>query len=232
MVESLSIKLQRDQLTEKMGGGIPKGSIVLIEGPDGAGKSIMSQRLTYGFLQNDSSVTYISSELSTMGFVNQMASLGYSITESILHEQLIFIPMFPSIGRVKLRRNFIDTMIRTKRIFAKDVVVFDTLSYLIIQEEFTREKIFTIVKFFKSLTTLGKVVVIAVDPHLITDEFLKIVRSLSDLYLSVEAKEILGNLLRVVSINRFRGPESEVTIQFPFSVRPGSGLSIEIASLS
>ena len=232
MSNAIPINLKRDQLAEKIGGGIPKSSIFLVEGADGGGKSIVCQRLCYGFLQNKASVSYISSELSTMGFVAQMGSLKYDIIEPMLNEGLLMIPMFPSMDNVRLRENFIDKLMTTNKIFEKDVIIFDTLSYLIIQEQFTREKIFSIVKFFKRLTSLGKVVVIAVDAQLIPQEFLRILRTISDIYVSVEAKSILGNILNVLSINRFRGQESDITVQFPFSVRPGSGLAIEIASLS
>ena len=232
MANTLSIKLRRDQLAEKIGGGVPKSSIFLIEGKDGGGKSILCQRLTYGFLKNSATVTYISTELSTMGFVTQMGSLGYEVVENILNEELLMIPMFPTMGNVRLRKNFIDRMMKTNKIFENDVIIFDALSYLIIQDDFTQEKIFSIVKFFKQLTSLGKIVIISVDPTLITESFLKIIRTISDIYVTVEAKSILGNILNVISINRFRGQEKKVTIQFPFSVRPGSGLSIEIAALS
>ncbi|MEM4755933.1 MAG: ATPase domain-containing protein [Candidatus Woesearchaeota archaeon] len=231
-METISIKLRRDQLSEKLGGGIPRSSIFLIEGNDGGGKSILCQRFTYGFLQNHATVTYVSTELSTMGFVNQMYSLGYDITEHMLNEELLFIPMFPSIGKVKLRKTSIDKLIKTKKIFEKEIIIFDTLSYLLIQEEFSREKIFTIVKFFKTLTNMGKIVIVAIDPNLIPQDFIKILRSIADMYVVTQSKNVLGNILNVVSVNRFRGAENSVTLEFPFSVKPGSGLTIEIASLS
>ena len=39
---------ERDRLNKELGGGIPPGSIVLVEGDYGAGKSAMSQRFAYG----------------------------------------------------------------------------------------------------------------------------------------------------------------------------------------
>jgi archaellum biogenesis ATPase FlaH len=63
------IILPRDELSMNLGGGLPKNSLMLASGPDGAGKSIFAQRLCYGFLRNKTSVTYISSELDTIAFV-------------------------------------------------------------------------------------------------------------------------------------------------------------------
>ena len=133
MSNTYSIKLRRDQLAEKIGGGIPKSSIFLVEGKDGGGKSIVCQRLTYGFLKNKATVTYISTELSTMGFVTQMGSLGYDVVEHILNEDLLMIPMFPTMGNVRLRKNFIDKMMKTSKIFENDIIIIDALSKTTLQ---------------------------------------------------------------------------------------------------
>lgn len=232
MNKILRMALERDELSEKFGGGIPESSLMLIEGNDGGGKSILAQRLTYGFLKNDITITYISSELHTMGFVEQMSSIGYDVSEAILHERLVFIPMFPYLGNVRLRNNFIDRLIKTKRIFESDVIIVDTLSYLIIQDNVSIEKGFDIVNFFKKMLSLGKTIIVCVDPSHLNKEFLNMVRAISDIYITVEAKDVLGNLLRVASIRRFRRAEKEVIIQFPFKVDPKVGLSIELAALS
>lgn len=232
MNKILRMQLERDELSEKLGGGIPEASLMLIEGNDGGGKSILAQRLTYGFIKNGATVTYISSELHTMGFVDQMASIGYDITEAILLENLTFIPMFPYLGNVRLRDNFIDRLIKTKRLFQNEVIIVDTLSYLIVHDKTSKEKVFDIINFFKKMLSLGKTIIFCVDPAHLNQEFLNIVRAVADIYISVEAKEVLGSLLRVASVKRFRRAEKEIIIQFPFKVEPQVGLSIELASLS
>ena len=232
MNKILRINLERDELSEKFGGGIPESSLMLLEGNDGGGKSIVAQRLTYGFIKNGTSVTYISSELHTMGFVEQMSSIGYDVSEAILHEKLTFIPMFPYLGNVKLRNNFMDRLIKTRRIFENDVIIVDTLSYLIVQNNVSKEKVFDIINFFKKMLSLGKTIIFCVDPVHLNQEFLNIVRAVADIYITVEAKDVLGNLLRVASVRRFRRSEKEVIVQFPFKVEPKVGLSIELASLS
>jgi flagellar protein FlaH len=232
MNKIISIHLDRDELDEKLGGGIPESSLILLEGNDGGGKSIFAQRLTYGFLKSNVSITYISTELHTMGFVEQMSSVGYEVSEAILHEKLVFIPMFPYLGNVVLRNNFIDRLMRTKKIFDNDVIIIDTLSYLIVQESTSKEKMFDILNFFKKMLSLNKTIIICVDPLHLNKEFLNMIRAISDIYITVEAKDVLGNLLRVASIKRFRRSMKEVASQFPFKVEPKVGMSIELAALS
>jgi flagellar protein FlaH len=52
MKKIMSVHLERDELNRNLGGGMPVNSLILIEGKDGAGKSIVSQRLCYGLLEH------------------------------------------------------------------------------------------------------------------------------------------------------------------------------------
>ena len=71
----------RDRLNKELGGGIPPGSIVLVEGAYGAGKSVTSQRFLYGICQEGNTVTYLSTEFTTSGFIQQMHSLDYDVVD-------------------------------------------------------------------------------------------------------------------------------------------------------
>ncbi|CAG0961568.1 partial DNA repair protein RadA, partial [Flavobacteriales bacterium] len=57
--------LDRDELNQMLGGGFPKGSLIMIDGPSGSGKSALCQRFAYGLLDNKNTVTYISTQLTT-----------------------------------------------------------------------------------------------------------------------------------------------------------------------
>ena len=53
----LSIGLEaRDRVNHAIGGGIPEGSLVLVEGGTGAGKSVLTARLVYGLCEEGTSV--------------------------------------------------------------------------------------------------------------------------------------------------------------------------------
>jgi len=81
----------RDRLNKELGGGIPRGSIVLIEGDYGAGKSALSQRFSYGLVEEGASATLMSTELTVRGFIDQMHSLEYDVVRPLLNEQLLFL---------------------------------------------------------------------------------------------------------------------------------------------
>jgi flagellar protein FlaH len=226
------IRLKRDELHSNLGGGLPAGGLLLIEGKDGGGKSVIAQRLTFGLLQNGSTVSYISTELNLMGFIQQMDSLDYRITEEVLSEKLIFISMFPQIGNVRLKENFMDDLLTNKKIFSSDIICFDTISFLLLNEKITREVIFNLVSFIKKITALGKTLVICIDPDQCNKQFLDIIRNIADGYLFCEAKMVLGNLLHIINVVRYKKAIKEVSAAMPFKVIPGAGFAIELASLA
>ncbi|MEM4267372.1 MAG: ATPase domain-containing protein [Candidatus Woesearchaeota archaeon] len=232
MAKIVSLELNRDELNRNIGGGIPENSLILIEGKDGAGKSILAQRMAYGLLQHGKTLSYISSELNTAGFIEQMVSLDYDVKYYMLDERLLFIPMFPFLGNTRLRPNFLDRLFNTSKIFANDVIIFDTLSFLLVKDNITPESSFDVIKMFKKLNNLGKTIIFCVDPEHLNVKFLTLLRSVADVYFELEIKTFAGNIVRVINIQRFKRPGDNIITTIPFKVEPGKGLAIEIASFA
>jgi archaellum biogenesis ATPase FlaH len=63
-------------------------------------------------------------------------------------------------------------------------------------------------------------------------QFLTMLRSISDVYFSMEIKEFAGGIVRVINVNRFKRPADTIISSIPFKVEPGKGLAIEIASFT
>ncbi|MFA6088582.1 MAG: ATPase domain-containing protein [Candidatus Woesearchaeota archaeon] len=225
------ITLERDELTRNIGGGIPKESIVLIEGADGTGKSIIVQRFCYGLLKNNVSVTYVGTELSTMEFVKQMNSLNYPIDDQLLKDKMLYIPMFPYYGNVKLHPNFIDRLFSAKKLYEKDVIIFDCLSFLIVKDGESKTTVFEIISFFKRLINMGKTIIFTVDSGHLNDDLLTLIRNISEVYITTELHEFAGELIRIMSIKRFKRSAESTATKIPFKVEPGEGFVVEIAGM-
>lgn len=226
----LDISLPRDELSRNLGGGIPRNSLILLEGMDGAGKSIIAQRFTYALIKHSTTVTYISTELNTMTFVEQMDSMDYDIKRALLNGDLLFIPMFPLLGHTKLEPDFFDQLLSNKEVFRSEVVVFDTLSFLLIHNTLDHKQAFELINKLKRFTSLGKTIIFCVDDKHLNETFLTLLRSVCDIYMSVEVKSFAGQAVRVVTTHRFKRPESAFINNIPFKIEPGKGLTIEIAS--
>ncbi|MFP4403308.1 MAG: ATPase domain-containing protein [Candidatus Woesearchaeota archaeon] len=227
-----SIDLERDELNRNLGGGIPNNSLILIEGKDGAGKSILVQRLSFGLLKHEKSVTYISSELNTTGFIEQMSSLDYDIKFELLDGNLMFIPMFPFLGNTKLRENFLEKLFNTKKIFENEIIIFDTFSFLLVKDNIAPERSFQIINMLKKLNNLNKTIIFCVDPDHLNEKFLTLLRSVADIYFNVEIRTFAGNLIRAINVKRYKRSADYIVDVIPFKVEPGKGLAIEIASFS
>jgi archaeal flagellar protein FlaH len=228
----LDIGLKRDELQRNLGGGLPTGAIALIEGNDGGGKSIVAQRIAYALLKNGHTASYVSTELGLGGFLQQMDSLDYRITDKIISEELVFISMFPQLGNVKLKKTFMNDLLKSKKIFGSEVIVFDTISFLVVSEDLGTEGIFKLIAFIKKIVSMGKTLIMCIDPEQCNPKFLNIIRNISEIYLQTESKMVLGNLLHVMNVIRFRKAKKEVTNATPFKVVPGAGFAIELASLA
>ena len=226
----LDVSLGRDELSRNLGGGLPRNSLMLLEGQDGAGKSIIAQRLSYAFITNGTTVTYISTELNTMSFVEQMGSLDYDVNRAILNGELLFIPVFPLLGHTKLEPDFFNRLVNSKEVFRSEVIVFDTLSFLMIHNTMGHKEAFDIINLLKRYTSLGKTIIFCVDDKHLNETFLTLVRSVCDIYMTVEVKSFAGQAVRVINTHRFKRPESAFMPSIPFKIEPGQGLTIEIAS--
>ena len=63
-------------LDQRMGGGLPVGSLNLVVGSVGSGKSVLCEHLAYGGLAGGFEVAYFTSEHTPNSLTTQMASIG------------------------------------------------------------------------------------------------------------------------------------------------------------
>jgi len=228
----LSMHIKRDELARSIGGGIPRSSLTVIEGPDGAGKSVIVQRLAYGFLQNGATVSYLSTELTTQGFIEQMASLEYDVKYEMLDEKMFFISLYPYYGQGRLQENFLDILVRSKKMFEKDVIILDTLSFLLVDDHLSQDDAFAFMQFLKRLNQLGKTIILGVDPEHINQRLLTLIRSACDIIMHLEMRTFAGSTVRVINVKRFKRSGGDVLTAIPFRVEPQKGLVIEIVTFS
>jgi archaeal flagellar protein FlaH len=227
-----SIELPRDELNTYFGGGIPKNSLILIEGEDGAGKSVLCQRFAYSLLKKAVTVSYISTELNTLDFIKQMDSIKYSVKNYLLSQDLFFITMTPFLGTVKFEDNFLEKVMESKRLFESEFVIFDTLSFLLLKKNASEGDFYNVINFFRKLNNLNKTVLFTIDPTYLNEQFLTLLRSVVDLYLSLKIEGVGGEVVRVIKIKRFKRPFDLYKNAIPFRVEPKEGLIIEIGGYS
>jgi len=161
-----SFMIKRDEFHDQLGRGIPKGSIVYIHGDPSAGKSVVCQRLVYGFLSNNFNVSIISTEMTVKDFINQMYSLDYKIAKPMLNNLLKYIPVYPLMGKVKNRENFLEKLMNSEQLFNSDIVMIDTFSSLLKYSIHDEDSSIKFLSFLKKLSSMDKVIIITVENNI------------------------------------------------------------------
>ncbi|MFC7073718.1 ATPase domain-containing protein [Halovenus rubra] len=241
---------ERDRLDKELGGGFPPGSIVLIEGDYGSGKSAMSQRFSYGLCEEDHSVTLLSTELTVGSYLEQMNSLNYGMVNHLLEEDILFL--HADIGESKSsftdngddeeeRMDLLKRLMEAKVMWDSDVVIIDTFDAILrndptfealVRQNEERQAALEIISFFRDVISDGKVIMLTVDPTTLDEEALGPFRSIADVFLELEMVEVGNDVRRQISVLRFAGMGEQVGDTIGYSVRSGTGIVIESRSVA
>jgi flagellar protein FlaH len=236
----------RDRLNEELGGGFPEGSIVLIEGEYGAGKSVLSQRFNYGMLEEGTSVTHLSAEFTIGGFIDQMRSLDYDVTDHLLSEDLLFLYADIDSGNALTegdgdRMELLRRLMEAEVMWQADVITIDTFSAILrndpkfealIRENDERQAALEIISFFRDIISRGQTVIITVDPTTVDEDAIGPFRSIADVYIKLQTVEVGNDVRRNIAVKRFSGMGEQVGDTVGFSVRSGAGVVIESRSVA
>lgn len=236
MTEYYSIGLEgTDRVNNAVGGGIPAGSVMLIEGEDGAGKSVVSQRMAYGMACEDAYVTYVSTELESWEFVQQMYSLSYDVVEHLLDEQLLFLHADVDTHDDGDERQLLSRFAGATTLWRADVVYVDSLSAILRNDPNYEAALDTgdedrvlqrLVSFLRQVTIQDKTVVLTVDPNSVTEDTLRPLRNVADIYFQIETSTVGQEIRRNILVRRFQNMKNPVDDSIGFSVQQGRGMSI------
>jgi flagellar protein FlaH len=222
-----SITLKSDELHAKLGGGIPRGSVMYIEGVEGSGRSIMAQRFAYGFLSNNASVTYVSTEMTIKGFIDQMYSLEYRIGPHLLSGNLQYMPVYPLLGESMERTDFLSKMINSQALYERDILIVDSFSSLV-NRKLDDQQAMSLMGFLKKVTKMGKTVLLTAESGISSFEALRLA---SDVFLYMNIKQA-GGITREIHVKRFLRARDQVDDMMKYRVEARSGLVIEITDMA
>jgi flagellar protein FlaH len=209
------------ELDSKMGGGIPLGSLTLIEGDSGAGKSVLSQQMMHGCLTDGYQLTLFTSENTVKSLVKQMRSLNLEIVDHLLLSRLRIYP----IETARLGADAPSTLIRAmKREASRDLVFIDSITSSIPQS--TDKQVLGFFEESKRLSSDGTTVIIVVHSHGLTRELLTRIRSLCDAHLQMHTEEMGNKLVKTLEVTKVRGAEQHTGNIISFEVEPGWGMRV------
>ena len=77
------------EIDRKLGGGIPYGTLMLVEGESASGKSTLAQQLLWGALTSEEDAALYATEQTVQSFLRQMDSLALDVRDYFLLDHLI-----------------------------------------------------------------------------------------------------------------------------------------------
>ena len=213
-----------EDIDRSIGGGIPYGTLMLVEGGDASGKSTLSQQFLWGALNSEEDAALYTTENTIKSLLRQMDSLGLNVTDYFLTNHLRIHPISVSLDSVEpdvlfqTLSNHMDAQ-RNRR-----VTIIDSLTTLV-----SRSGGDQILDFFnrcKSLCDAGQVVICTVHDNAFDNDILTRVRSVCDAYLRLRTQRKGSRLVKTIEVTKIRGGDSSTGNISAFDVEPGLGIRI------
>jgi flagellar protein FlaH len=222
--------LEQDSLSNAMGARLPNRSLWMIQGEVGSGKSLISQRLIYGLLENGSKLLVITTELTTRGWIEQMESIGYPITEYIASGRLLVFSRFGVIAESKKGVEIFDVL-NSDAVEKADVVVVDSASALMPNELDSAEQV-SVIQKLRKICSDSRSLLLTVDPVEIDEKLLHKLRSTCEVLLDMRAGFVGGEIKRTIVVTRFLRAAGPVQATVGWRVEPFMGFIVDITAVS
>ena len=211
------------EIDDKIGGGIPLGSLTLIDGDSHAGKSVLSQQMLWGSLRQGYHLSFFTAENTVRSLVRQMQSLNIDILDFVLLRRLRVFPM--EVARSEGGNlGALAAAIRREQARGCDIVMVDALTPFILSTPAA-----DVIAFFeecKQLCSEGITILHIIHSHAVAKELLVRITSLCDAHLSLRTEEVGARLVKVLEVAKVRGANRNTGNIVSFEIEPGLGMRI------
>ena len=222
--------LEQDSLSNAMGARLPNRSLWMIQGEVGSGKSLVSQRLIFGLLENGSKILVVTTELTTRGWIEQMESIGYPVTEHIASGMLLVFSQFGVIAESKEGVDMFDVL-DSEAIEKADVVVVDSASALLPTGLETSEQM-QVLQRLRRVCSESRSLLLTVDPTEMDEKLLHKLRTSCEVLLDMRAGFVGGEIKRTIVVTRFLRAAGPVQASVGWRVEPYMGFIVDITAVS
>jgi flagellar protein FlaH len=209
-------------IDKRLGGGLPAGSLTLVEGDPAAGKSVVIQQLTFGALKEGFNAALFLSESSPRRFLDQMDSLGMASVDYYLVGRL---SVYQRDLRVSQERadNILRRLLRhIEDADKRDLFVVDSITPLLFQ--FDERYVLNFLANCKNLADMGRTIIVTLHSYAIGEALRFRADSIVDAHLRLRIEELGKQLVRTLEVAKIRGAMRTADNAVSFTVQPGMGL--------
>jgi archaeal flagellar protein FlaH len=212
------------EIDKKLGGGIPIGSLVLIEGQSDAGKSVLCQQMIWGSLTGGFKVVLFTTENSVKSLTTQMESLGLGILDYLLLGRLKVFYMKPSQIKVDPAATFDAILATIDKNNGYQLAVIDSLTPIVSGSEILR-----VLSYFercKSICDQGRTIMNVTHTYALDNDTMIRVRSACDAHLKLTIEKVGDKLVKSLEVAKVRGASQNTGNVVAFEVEPEVGMKI------
>jgi flagellar protein FlaH len=214
-----------NEIDKKMGGGIPEGSLILIEGSSNAGKSVVTQQFIHGALNSGFRCVLYTTENTARSLFRQMASLSLDVTDFYLLGAFNVYPVPAAMTPDAAATAFSKMLEHLGQLQGKfDVIFIDAMTSFVSQvpESQTLQFLTAVKRFVDEDMT----VFFTLHSHAFEEAMFMRIRSLCDAHLRLRIEEMRDQLMKVLEVAKVRGAEKTTGNIVSFDVEPGLGMRI------
>ncbi|OGN91111.1 MAG: hypothetical protein A2Z70_00530 [Chloroflexi bacterium RBG_13_48_17] len=214
------------EVDDKLGGGIPLGSLCLVEGHSDAGKSVLCQHLTNGTLLNaEISVAYYTTENNIRSLVSQMDSLNMNILDHFLADRLRIFPLTFRSGLPHGQKPFLVLTHHFSNLPQEfKLIIVDSITLLVAHSEPV-----AIIDFFsrcKALCDQGKTIIVVAHSYAFEEDILSRTRSLCDARFKLRLEQVGETMIKLMEVLKVRGADRPTGDVVSFNIEPKLGMRI------
>ena len=227
-VDNFDFGVIQDSLAQSMGTAIPNRALMLVCGGIGSGKSIIGQRMSFGLTANDVRVALYTTELTTRGWLEQVASIGYYMDKRIDEGSFHLISSLGVIAEPSEENVTLLDILDSPASKDAEIVIIDRASELMPEEMSSKELMLLLRKF----TSEGRTLILTIDPDEMDNDILRGMKNSAEVVLDMMTSVVGGQLVRTVAVTRFLRAAGPLTERIGWKVMPEMGFIVDITAVA
>jgi len=214
------------EIDKRLGGGIPLGTLTLIEGENDTGKSVLCQQFVYGALISGYTIAYYTTENTIKSLLKQMESLSLDISDFYAFGYTRIFPVHIEgvEWSTEQMRKILNLIANHMKSIKEEIIIVDSLTMFTTYS--TEDDVLEFLTRLKNLADNGKTILITLHQHAFKEDTLVRIRSACDCHLFLRKEQVGDRYICVLEVSKIRGARKTTGNIIYFEVHPGFGLKI------
>ena len=218
------VETGNSELDKKLGGGVPIGSLIFIEGQSDAGKSVFTQQLTWGSLRAGYRVTMLSTENTVKSMIRHMGSLNLDVVDHLLLGKLKIFQVRAMHAQDGADNALATLLSAVGKQWEQDMVIIDSITSFVAHA--TPEQAIAFFEECKNFTDQGMTICLVAHSYAFNDGMLIRISSMCDAHFKLAIENMGDKLIKTLEVSKVRGAQMSTGNVISFDIEPGVGMRV------